>query len=380
MTDSEILSYFESNLDGMLKDLQAMVLHESPSSDKNLLVECSDLISSIIRERTSLVTENYPLEGTGPVLIARSAKKSEKKPVLLLCHYDTVHPKGRIQVMPFQNNGKVLTGPGVFDMKYGIVEGIWAVKYLLDNGFTSFPVTIMLTPDEEIGSTRSRPLIEKEAKKSSYVVVLEPSLSGNIKTRRKGVGRYEIQTVGLAAHSGIEPEKGASAVNELARTILDLEGYADMKKGTTINVGLIGGGSAVNVVPEKAWAIVDVRVWTNEEAARIETAFAGIRSHDPKVNIDVRGGMNRPPLVPSAKSKQLAETVKGLGKHFGLDINEAEVGGGSDANLISPLGIPVLDGMGADGGGAHAITEFIRIESIPARTAVLTALLTTKIE
>lgn len=371
----EMLSYFNDHILEMIEDSREMVSIESPSSDQSLLVEFGKFLKEKITQRTGLNAEEYPLEGTGPILIFRSTSISTQKQILLVCHYDTVHQKGSLQKTPFRQEGDILYGPGIFDMKIGIVQGIWALRYIVKNKLIQNPITLMLTPDEEIGSLKSRQMLEREGLKSKCAIILEPSQEGNIKIKRKGVARYDLNLTGLPAHSGIEPEKGASTIKEMAKLILELEALNDKEKGTTINVGLVMGGSAVNIVPEFCKASVDVRVWNNAEASRIESAFKSLNSSDAHVKVRVSGGFIRPPMYPSEQTLKIVGQIEKISNEFGLKIGDVAVGGGSDGNLIAPLGIPVIDGMGGEGGGAHTNREYVKAYTISPRTAMLTATL-----
>jgi glutamate carboxypeptidase len=371
----KMLEYFNENLQLMLRDAEELVKMESPSSDEILLKECSLFLCRKIKERTGLTVEEHSTTGTGPILVARSEPIPGKKPILLLCHYDTVHPKGMIYKVPFRVENGIVYGPGIFDMKIGIIQGIWSIKYLTEKHLLKNPLLLMLTPDEETGSLKSREIIEKEAQNCLYSIILEPSLNGKIKTRRKGVARYDIEFHGIAAHSGIEPDKGASAIKEMAQIILQVEELSNFERGTTVNVGIANGGSAVNVISEYAKISVDIRVWDNYEASRINDSIRALKTKDPRVGITISGGFNRPPMSPSEQTLKLVSKIKKLGKELNMCIEEASVGGGSDGNIIAPLGIPVIDGMGGDGGGAHTSNEFVRLETVVPRTAITTLFL-----
>jgi glutamate carboxypeptidase len=298
-------------------------------------------------------------------------------PALLLCHMDTVWPAGTLAARPFRVEEGRAYGPGSYDMKAGIVIAEFALRAVRDLGLRlPRPVLLLLTADEEVGSKVSRPLIEEMAHRSQYVLVLEPSLgTGALKTARKGVGRFTVEIVGRAAHAGVEPEKGLSAVLELAHQIVYLQGLADAGQGTTINVGVVRGGTRSNVVPAYAEAEVDVRVWTMAEAGRVTEGIKNVQPHIPGIQLRVQGGLGRPPMERTTASAVLFRRAQEIGRQLGLDLGETSTGGGSDANFTAALGIPTLDGLGAIGDGGHADHEHVLIDSLPERAALLTALL-----
>jgi len=291
--------------------------------------------------------------------------------VLLLGHTDTVWPAGELAKRPFKIDGGRATGPGVFDMKSGIVLMWMALRAVKD-----CPVTVLLNSDEEIGSNSSRALIEREAGQCRAVLVLEPSLPGGaLKTARKGVGRFTVKAVGRAAHAGIDPQKGVNAIEELSHQILQLQSMTDLERGTTVTVGVVQGGTRSNVVPAEAAAEIDVRVTSIEEAARIAAAIKKLAPQLPEARLEVRGSMNRPPMERTADTARLFDLARKLASQIGIDLKEASTGGASDGNFTSALGIPTLDGLGAVGGGAHAVDEWMEIDSLPARGALVAGLI-----
>lgn len=368
---AEEITFFENNLGEMLTDIRELVESESPSNDSSLLRKCSEKVEEIVQKRLGLKPEKIEVPDKSPILVFTLGDIKKAKPALLLSHYDTVHSKGVIESFPFTNNNQRLTGPGVFDMKTGLVQGIWALKYLKDKGILERPVQLMCTPDEEVGSKGSRKAIEDHARQSEYVIVLEPSSAGMIKTSRKGTGRFSIKVIGRAAHAGLEPEKGINAIAELSSLVLKIQELNRNDKETTVNVGRIRGGTATNVVPAEAEIDIDIRVWSQDEADRIEEAFKSLQPKNPETKILVEGSFDRPPMRSTEKTNELVRKVKDLSSELGKELGDTAVGGASDGNLVAPLGIPVMDGFGAVGGGAHSISEYVMVEEIPFRSALV---------
>ncbi len=369
------VEYFAQNLPLMIQDLKDLVECESPSGNIGLLNACADKVSEIILKRTNHRPTSIQLKDGSRILSLSIGGKEEKGNVLVLCHYDTVFPVGTIKINPFSTVGGKAKGPGVLDMKAGIVQGIWSVRYLAENNLSGARITFLFTPDEETGSMESRRFIEDAGRNSGLVIVLEPSENGKIKTGRKGVGTYDIAITGRASHAGLHPEEGINAIAEIAGIIARINGIQDIAKGTTINVGTISGGTATNVVPDHASIGVDVRVSNMIEAKRVDDAFRNLKPSNPEAKITVSGGINRPPMIKNGKTQAVLETVRETGKTIGLVIEDVSVGGGSDANILSQFGMAILDGMGAVGSGAHSSSEYVNIPSIPSRTALLAIIL-----
>lgn len=369
--DSSEREFFEENLQSMVEDIRELVECESPSSDPELLMNCSRLIESLFNKRLSSKAEKVSIEGKSPILIFRFGPDTNKKPVLLMTHYDTVHSKGTIKDFPFANDSGVLRGPGVFDMKTGLVQAIWALKYLKDNDMLNKPVILMSTPDEEIGSKSSRKTIEEYGKQCEYAVVLEASAEGMIKTGRKGTGRFSVTVVGRAAHAGLEPEKGINAIEEMSRIVLELQKLNKNDKGTTVNVGTIIGGTTSNVVPAEAKITVDIRVWSQEEAERIASSFKTLKPVNEGASLVVEGDFDRPPMTCSESTRKIVNRIKEISLGLGKKLEDTAVGGASDGNLVAPLGVPVIDGFGAVGGGAHSRSEWVDVQEIPFRALLL---------
>jgi glutamate carboxypeptidase len=291
---------------------------------------------------------------------------------------DTVWDLGTVAERPVRiENGK-LYGPGSFDMKGGIVNALWAMRALWELGLPpGKPITLFISSDEETGSHTSRPAIEAEALKHDVVFVLEPAQPplASLKTWRKGVGMYRVTVTGEAAHAGADHEKGINAIQELAHQILTIQGFTDYEVGTTLNVGVVGGGTRSNVVPAQAWARVDMRVMDASEAARVEATMQGLKPHLSGTTVEVSGGLNRPPMVRAPQIAALYARAEALAGEMGFEITEAGSGGGSDGNFTAALGVPTLDGMGAVGDGGHALHEHVVIDSLPERAALLAAMI-----
>jgi len=309
-----------------------------------------------------------------------ASSKKPQKPVLLLGHMDTVHAIGTISKMPYRVRQGRVCGPGVLDMKSGIALALHAIEALLEwNRRLPRPVTVFLVSDEEVGSRSSRAITEDLAQKSAAVLVLEPAagLEGALKTARKGVGEYTLRVQGKAAHSGLDPSKGQSAVLELAKQIVAIATLADSLGATTLNVGKIGGGTRTNVVPAEAWAVIDARVTSRREASELDRQLRDLRAFNASCKITITGAINRPPLERTTGVAQLFAKAAEVAGAMNWELKEASVGGGSDGNFTAALGVPTLDGLGAVGEGAHSADESIVISELPRRAALLASLLQT---
>jgi glutamate carboxypeptidase len=360
----------------MLEALALLVRHESPSRDKKALDGLSRRIAGRFRALGAGVEVVANPEGGDHVRATFGASGTEK-PALVLGHFDTVWPLGTLDRLPFEIEEGRAYGPGVLDMKASLVllefavEAIRALKIPWPR-----PVVALLTSDEEIGSPSSRRLIEEQARGSAFVLVVEPPLpGGRLKTARKGVGQFTVTIGGRAAHAGIAPEKGISAVEELAHQVLSLHGLARPSEGTTVNVGVVQGGTTPNVVAAQATARVDVRVSSGEEARRIEEAMRGLRPVLPGARVTSEGRFTRPPMERTPGVAALFEQARTIGRSIGLELDEGSTGGASDGNFTAALGVPTLDGLGAEGDGAHADDEHVLIDSLPERAALLASLL-----
>ena len=357
----------------MLDLLKRLVETESPSHDKAAVDRVGALVVEECRHLGAQI-EVHPQTATGDHIEAHWGEAPGS--ILLLSHMDTVFPLGTLAKMPFHEKDGKVYGPGTSDMKGGIVVALTAIAAALATGNLQRPMTALFTSDEEIGSPTSRLLIEKLARESALVLVLEPGLpDGSIKTWRKGVGDFFITVRGRAAHAGADPEKGRNAIEEMAHQVLAIQKMTDTSKGTTLNVGTICGGMAINAVPDEAAIAVDLRVMQPGEAERILTALHALQPVLDGTTIQVTGELNRPPMPFDDRMKTTFEKAKSIAASAGLELNASGTGGASDANFVAPLGIPVLDGLGPVGDGSHSEREFILQDSLAGRTALLTALL-----
>lgn len=311
----------------------------------------------------------------GDVLELRFGPRgSKRRPVLLLGHLDTVWPVGTLKTMPWREADGRLWGPGVLDMKAGVVMSLAAVSILKELKLMR-PVTLLLNSEEEVGSPISRPITERLARESAAVFVMEAAQGLAYKTARKGVGQYNLRVTGVSAHSGVDFERGHSAIVEMARLVGIVSGFTDLSRQRTVNCGVIRGGTRSNVVAQEAYAEVDVRIAKASDEARVERLFRGLRVSDPACRLEITGGMNRPPMERKAGTIALFRKARGIAAALGFDLTEASTGGGSDGNLTAALGVPTLDGMGAVGLGAHAAHEHVVVEHLVPRTAMLAAMI-----
>jgi len=358
----------------LLKELAAW---ESPSSDKAAVDACSAYVAVRLRELGAEVAA-VPQTAAGDQLTARWPGTDRACQFLTLCHLDTVWPKGTLATMPLREDAGRLFGPGVYDMKAGTAILLTALKVLKDAGLLPrHPVRMLFTGDEEVGSVTSRNLIETEAQLSCLTIVLEPALTnGQLKTFRKGVGGFTVVARGRAAHAGGDHQKGINAIEELAYQIPILQKLTDYESGTTVNVGTIKGGSASNVVPERAEMEVDFRISQIAEIDRVMAAVQGLNPVLAGARLEISGGLNRPPMEHNATMIKTFEQARRLAAGIGLSLEEGSTGGGSDGNFTAALGTPTLDGMGAIGDGAHADHEHVVISSLADRAALLAVILT----
>ncbi len=375
MTD--LLTRCRQALPWTLTLLKALATLESPSADKAAVDACSAYVAARLGELGAEV-EAIPQPVTGNHLTARWAGADRSAQFLTLCHLDTVWPKGTLAARPLREEDGRLFGPGVYDMKAGTAILLTALQVLKEAGLPPrHPVCMLFTSDEEVGSATARDLIEAEARRSCLVVVLEPALAGGqLKTFRKGVGDFTIVAHGRAAHAGGDHQKGVNAIEELAYHIPVLQKLTDYESGTTINVGTIRGGSASNVVPERAEMEVDFRISQMAEIDRVMAAVQGLKPILAGARLEIRGGLNRPPMERNAIMVKTFEQARRLAAGIGLALKEGSTGGGSDGNFTAALGTPTLDGMGAVGDGAHAAHEHVVISSLAERAALLATILT----
>ncbi|MFI7151160.1 M20 family metallopeptidase [Nonomuraea sp. NPDC050022] len=363
-------------LPSMLDDLRMLVELESPSSDKQLLDGALDAIFRWAVDRAGEPDEFTRHDGGqyGDVL-ELTYQGTAPGFVLLVGHYDTVWPVGTLADWPWQITDGVISAPGVFDMKTGLVQAVWAVRGLRELGLPHPTVRLLFNGDEEIGSPASRARIEAASAGALASLVFEGAIDGAVKTSRKGVGIFQVSVTGIEAHAGLDPTAGASAIHAMADLITQIAALGAPSLGTTVNVGLVSGGTGTNVTAGQATCGIDVRVSDPAEMARVDAALTSLRAPDPRVSVTLSGEWNRPPMTPNPASQDLyARTYKVAIEH-GWDLREAGVGGASDANFISALGRPVLDGLGPVGAGSHSRGEHAIIEYIPERTALTIGLI-----
>jgi glutamate carboxypeptidase len=377
MNDAKALRQaVEAQADWMARTLRALVEAESPSDDQAAVDAVARLAAGFAAAcggRVKLHKQKF----FGNVLEVRfGPARSRRKPILLLGHLDTVWPLGTLKTMPWREAGGRFYGPGVLDMKAGVAMALAASSALAQLGI-SRPVTLLLNPDEEVGSPASRPITERLALASSAVLVLEPAQGLACKTARKGVGDYHLHVTGVAAHSGVDFERGHSAILELARLLQTVAGFTDLRVGRTVNPGVISGGTRSNVIAEHAYADVDVRIARASDAAKVAKLFRGLHCADPACKLEIAGGLNRPPMERKPGTVALYRQARKLAAELGFTLDEAATGGGSDGNFTAVLGVPTLDGLGAVGEGAHAAHESVVVEHLVPRTALLAALLAT---
>jgi glutamate carboxypeptidase len=378
MSATALLEWLRPRCDDMLAALRAYVEHESPSRDKPALDALAGRIEARWKDLGGAVGRiANPLGGDFVRARFELGSAGAAAPGVVLGHFDTVWPLGTLRRMPFRIEDGRACGPGAFDMKASLVMFEFAIEAIQALGLTPpRPIVALFTSDEEIGSPASSPVIKSQAAGAAYALVPEcPLPGGGLKTARKGVGGFTVRVRGRAAHAGVEPEKGASAIVELAHQVLEIVTLADPAAGTTLNVGLIEGGTASNVVAAEAMARVDVRAAAMSEARRVEERLKALRPRTPGTTIEVEGGFNRPPMERTPAIAALFERARDVARTLGQELTEGSTGGGSDGNFTAALGIPTLDGLGAPGGGAHADDEHVLIDALPERTALIAALL-----
>lgn len=372
-----IRRYVAAQFPEQVEFLKQLVQAESPSLEPETHRRVLEVLAGPL---ASIDFEARVLRGrhSGGMLYARPRRRVRLRPLqLLLGHADTVWPTGTLQRMPLTRDGKFLKGPGVYDMKAGLAQMLFALKALVHSGIPiEVTPVVLISCDEELGSEDSRNLIQFLARRVIRVLVPEPAAEprGQLKTSRKGVGLFTLTVRGRSAHAGVEPEKGASAIVELATQILRLQEFNQPEAGLTVNVGIVEGGSRPNIVPDFAQATIDVRVASMADAHRITERIRGLRPSRPEIRIEVAGGLDRPPMEPTPANRQLWDLARELGLLLDLELEESSSGGGSDGNLTSPF-TATLDGLGAVGGGAHAAHEYVDLDYTIDRTSLLALLL-----
>jgi glutamate carboxypeptidase len=358
----------------ILGDIRRLVEKESPTLDKKLVDQCGEEIQILFRNYFNKEPQIFKREKYGNHLKYIFGEGEEQ--ILISGHFDTVWPEGHLS---FQVQGDKAYGPGTIDMKGGLVIAIWALKTLLDSGVCLHKKVVFLcnSDHEGVASPDSREIIEEESQKSVAVLIPEAAEEGTnaLKVERKGILRYTLKVKGKSAHSGNNPEDGVNAITALAELVGEIDSWTDYSVGTTVNVGKIEGGTGVNVVPGEAQASVDIRVKTMTEAIRLKQMMNNLKVKKDGATLQIQGGIVRPTLEQTPRSKELYEIVKSYGDKIGYEVKEARVGGGSDGSFAAALGIPTLDGLGAAGGGPHAEHEHILINHLGYRTALLAHLI-----
>ena len=367
-----IREFCDAHRDWLVGVLTELVRLESPTTDPAAVDRCGERLARHLREMGGVV-ERIPAPASGAHLRAAFGSRSPARRVLLLGHFDTVWPVGQLERMPLREEGGRLYGPGVFDMKAGIAIGMLAVRALAAAGrLSGLGVVMLWTADEERGSRSSRGLIEEQARRSDAVFVLEPALpDGAVKTGRKGCGEFELRVQGVPAHAGIDPARGASAIDELAAQIGAVGALRDPARGVTLNVGFIEGGDRPNVVAEHARAVIDARAATREDARRVERGMRALRPVLEGTSLEVGGGFARPPFERTPAVARLYEIARTVAAEMGRSLGEGATGGGSDGNFTGALGVPTLDGLGAVGDGAHALDEHVLTAELTPRAALV---------
>jgi glutamate carboxypeptidase len=377
MDPHRTLEYFQGRQENLLSSIREIVEIESHSHN----VEAIQSVVSWIESQAAQIPldikiEKIEAEGFGDHLIIR-AFPSDEKGVLILGHTDTVHPIGTKEKNPTRIEDDKFFGCGIFDMKANIVLVLEVLRYFAETKQNSArPITLLLSCDEEVGSKTGRSAVEAEAKKAEICLVLEPSFEGKVKTGRKGTGMFTLRAHGIPAHAGLEPEKGASAILELSRQIERIHSLNNASNGTTVNACTIKGGTTSNVIPEWAESEIDVRFTSIKEAERVANEFAALQSIDSRVSLELLGGVNRPPMERTEAVVALYERARELAASFDYEVGETQVGGASDGNFVAALGVPVLDGLGIAGAGAHTLQEHILVSDIAKRTTLISYLLT----
>jgi glutamate carboxypeptidase len=369
-----IVQQAHERLDATMELLRRIVAFETPTSDKPALDRLIDFLDGELRARGADV-ERLPQAEYGDLLIARFG--AGQKPLHVMTHVDTVWPIGTIERLPWRIEGDRAFGPGIYDMKASAAMMLTALDILNDLGIEHRPIVWTINTEEEVGSPVSRPVLEAEARKAEVVLCLEPPVppDGSLKTERKGVGMFEMEITGRASHAGADHSAGVSAIEELARQIQWLHGLTDYDKGTTLNVGVVEGGTKRNVVAAHASALIDLRVTSMTEAERVVPLILGAQPQLNGTTVTVTGEMNRPPMERTEGIVAAFQRAQEIGRLIEQELTEASTGGGSDGNFTAAIGAPTLDGLGCPGDGGHADTEHIVVSAVAPRTALITALL-----
>jgi glutamate carboxypeptidase len=370
------ITTFAAETGAMVALLRELAEIESPSLDKAAVDRAGQAMLGHLTALGAQVELDRQRK-TGDHLVARWGPAGRSDGMLILVHLDTVYPMGTLARQPVREQDGNLFGPGVYDMKASAVMTLTAIRVLQQTGrMPAKPITALFTSDEEIGSASSRALIEQQARGKDLVLCLEPCLpDGSLKTWRKGIGSFTIQATGFATHAGADHERGVNAIEEIAHQVIALQRMTDYDRGTTVSVGVVRGGTRANVVPEECRAVVDARVMTPAEGERLSRAIHNLQPAVRGARLKITGGLNRPPMPRTPLLAQTFARAQAIAAGLGITVGEGGTGGGSDANFVAPLNVPVLDGLGAQGNGAHSEREHVVIASLPERAALLAALL-----
>lgn len=371
---SQLLNYLRRQQPAMVEMLAQWVNQDSPTYDKSSVDTMGQMMARAFEAAGGILTAVHPQSEMGNHYTITYGQSDRQ--ILVLCHFDTVWPLGEAQKRPFSIENGHGKGPGVYDMKAGTLNGLFALKAIHQLGLQpQHKLVFLLTSDEEIGSPTSRELIEAEARRSSYCLVLEGSRNGPLTTWRKGVGRFDMEITGVAAHAGVDPEKGASAIEELARQIQILHGLTDFGRGVTVNVGGVTGGERPNIIAPSARAEIDLRVVTQTDGEALTEKILGLQPQVAGCQVRITGGINRWPFEESPAGLALFEQAQAIAQELGFEVDKIGSGGGSDGNFTAALGVPTLDGLGALGYGAHALSEYVVLDALPLRSALVAELL-----
>ena len=375
MAKANLVENIQGETEQIIDLLRELVERESPSNQKELVDEVGSFIANWAREH-GLTPQVLPREEVGDIVWAEWGEEQSGR-ILVLCHIDTVWQPGSLERNPFRVEEGRIFGPGSYDMKGGVASTLKIQEYL-NRGWISpgKKVRFLYTTDEELTSSHSREVIEDFARESDVVLVTEPPLpGGGLKTARKGVGSYLLKIHGKSAHSGVEPEKGIDAVDELSRRILEIRSLSLPQEGTSVAVTQVRGGTAINVIAEYAEAVVDTRFTSKEEADRVDQALRSMKPEVAGARLELEGGIDRYPMVKTDRSEELFVTAREIAGELGFDLDEGGSGGGSDGNFTSALGVPTLDGLGIPGDGAHAWHEHVEVDQLAPRIALLASLI-----
>jgi len=372
---SETLKYFEERTSQIVEAIRSLVDIESPSNDAAANQRVVDAVEAMaLSTGVAIDVERFEVEAGTHLLITAFGDRPSF--TMLLGHLDTVHPVGTALKNPTCIDGDRLYGCGTFDMKANVAVALAALRYFGETGQQpATAIRMLLACDEEVGSHSGREYVERFATGAKQCFVMEPSIDGKVKTGRKGTGMFQLTAHGVPAHAGLEPEKGANAVAELARQVEHVHAIARPEVGTTVNVTTFRGGTTLNVIPDHAVCDIDVRYSVASEAERVVSELNALRSTDPRIRLEIGGAINRPPLERNDAVIALYEKARSLAASFDYELGEAQVGGGSDGNFVAALGVPVLDGLGLAGAGAHTLDEYVLMSDIPKRATLLTLLL-----